>query len=158
MNGRTALVTGATGGLAKAIATALAREGASVVVVGRTEARAEEATRDIRAAAPDATLEPLAGDLSSHVRYHRDGLLPSHESAPGCTQARREQGSGTALASRKHRRIHPIGCTPKTVIIGGGKDDLRRATSRPRPASSIKSWNGETRWEVRSRTAGTGST
>jgi len=80
MDGRTALVTGATGGLAKAIATALAREGATVVVVGRTEARAEEAMRDIRATVPDATLEPLACDLSSQasIRSAAEAFLSRH--------------------------------------------------------------------------------
>ncbi|BCW43972.1 retinol dehydrogenase [Arthrobacter sp. StoSoilB5] len=81
MNGRTALVTGATGGLAKAIATALAREGATVVVVGRTKARAEEAMRDIGAAVPAATLEPLACDLSSQssIRSAAEDFLSRHD-------------------------------------------------------------------------------
>ncbi|YCH09968.1 SDR family NAD(P)-dependent oxidoreductase [Arthrobacter sp. alpha11c] len=81
MNGRTALVTGATGGLAKAIATALAREGATVVVVGRTEARAEEAMRDIQAAVPGATLEPIACDLSNQtsIRSAAGEFLSRHD-------------------------------------------------------------------------------
>src|SRR5688572_18287183 len=81
MNGRTALVTGATGGLAKAIATALAREGATVVVVGRSEGRAEEAMRDIRAAVPDAILEPLTCDLSSQasIRLAAEEFLSLHD-------------------------------------------------------------------------------
>ncbi|YCK80830.1 SDR family NAD(P)-dependent oxidoreductase [Arthrobacter sp. D3-18] len=81
MDGRTALVTGATGGLAKAIATALAREGATVVVVGRTEARAEEAMRDIRAVVPAATLEPLACDLSGQasIRSAAEAFLSRHD-------------------------------------------------------------------------------
>ncbi|MEV4952453.1 SDR family NAD(P)-dependent oxidoreductase [Paenarthrobacter nitroguajacolicus] len=80
MNGLTALVTGATGGLAKAIATALAREDATVVVVGRTEARAEEAMRDIRAVVPAATLEPLACDLSGQasIRSAAEAFLSRH--------------------------------------------------------------------------------
>ena len=40
-----ALVTGAAGGLGQAVAAGLAREGALVVVVGRSTARAEEAMR-----------------------------------------------------------------------------------------------------------------
>ena len=67
MNGTTALVTGATGGLGKAIATALAREGATVVAVGRSSARAEDAMRDIHEVVPHASLEPLACDLSSQA-------------------------------------------------------------------------------------------
>ncbi len=81
MNGRTALVTGASGGLAKAIATALAREGATVVVVGRTEARAEEAMRDIRAAVPGAIVELLACDLSNQasIRSAAEEFLSRHD-------------------------------------------------------------------------------
>lgn len=81
MNGRTALVTGATGGLGKAIATALAREGATVVVVGRTEARAEDSMRDIRATVPEATLESLACDLSSQesIRSAVEEFLSRHD-------------------------------------------------------------------------------
>ncbi|MEQ7740023.1 SDR family NAD(P)-dependent oxidoreductase, partial [Escherichia coli] len=69
-NGRVALVTGATGGLAKAVAAGLAREGAAVVVVGRNQARAEEAAQDIRARVPGATVEPLACDLSLQSSAH----------------------------------------------------------------------------------------
>lgn len=64
MDGRIALVTGATGGLAKAVAAGLAREGAAVVVIGRNYARAQEAVQDIRARVPATTLEPLACDVS----------------------------------------------------------------------------------------------
>ncbi len=67
MDGRIALVTGSTGGLGKAIATALAREGATVVVVGRSQSRAEDAMRDIREVVPSSRLEPLSCDLSSQA-------------------------------------------------------------------------------------------
>lgn len=70
MNGKVALVTGATGGLAKAVAAGLAREGAAVVVVGRNPARAEEAARDIRARVPGARVEPMACDLSLQSSVH----------------------------------------------------------------------------------------
>ena len=48
MDGTVALVTGAAGGLGQAVATGLAREGAKVVVVGRSAARAEAAMEGIR--------------------------------------------------------------------------------------------------------------
>jgi NAD(P)-dependent dehydrogenase (short-subunit alcohol dehydrogenase family) len=77
MAGRLALVTGATGGIGGAVAAALAREGARVVVVGRTQARAGNAFRDLRAAVPSAELEALACDLSSQasIRSAVSGFL-----------------------------------------------------------------------------------
>lgn len=70
MDGKVALVTGATGGLARAVAVGLAREGAAVVVVGRNPARAEDASQDIRARVPGAKVEPLACDLSLQSSVH----------------------------------------------------------------------------------------
>jgi retinol dehydrogenase-12 len=67
MDGATALVTGAAGGLGKAIATGLAREGALVVVVARSTMRAEEAIETIQSRVPAAQFEPLACDLSDQA-------------------------------------------------------------------------------------------
>lgn len=50
LHGKRALVTGSTAGIGLAIATALAREGADVVVNGRTEARVADAVAKIRMA------------------------------------------------------------------------------------------------------------
>ncbi|MFJ1596196.1 SDR family NAD(P)-dependent oxidoreductase [Streptomyces sp. NPDC088261] len=47
MQGRNALVTGATGGIGRAVAMALAREGATVVVSGRDTERGEDIVRRI---------------------------------------------------------------------------------------------------------------
>jgi len=51
LKGKKALVTGSTAGIGLAIATALAREGADVVINGRTEARVAEAVGKVRAEA-----------------------------------------------------------------------------------------------------------
>ena len=63
--GKLALVTGSTAGIGLAIATALAAEGARVIVNGRSEARVAEAIATITAAHPAATLEPFAADLGT---------------------------------------------------------------------------------------------
>jgi 3-oxoacyl-[acyl-carrier protein] reductase len=50
LNGKTALVLGGNGGLGKAIALALGREGAHVAVAGRTKVTVEEAVQSIESA------------------------------------------------------------------------------------------------------------
>jgi NAD(P)-dependent dehydrogenase (short-subunit alcohol dehydrogenase family) len=65
LQGRTALVTGSTGGLGVAIARALAGAGARVVVSGRSAHRGEQVVEGIRAAGGDAVF--VAADLSGDV-------------------------------------------------------------------------------------------
>src|ERR1700761_1541919 len=60
-----ALVSGASKGIGLAIATSLAREGARVIINGRSEKSVAEAVAKIRAAAPAAKLESFPGDLST---------------------------------------------------------------------------------------------
>jgi NAD(P)-dependent dehydrogenase (short-subunit alcohol dehydrogenase family) len=62
---KTALVSGSTKGIGFAIATGLAREGARVVVNGRSEKGVAEAKQHITQAVPDARIEGFAGDLST---------------------------------------------------------------------------------------------
>jgi NAD(P)-dependent dehydrogenase (short-subunit alcohol dehydrogenase family) len=62
-----ALVSGSTAGIGFAIATALAAEGARVIINGRTKARVSEALDKIRAKHPAAKLEVFAGDLATEA-------------------------------------------------------------------------------------------
>jgi NAD(P)-dependent dehydrogenase (short-subunit alcohol dehydrogenase family) len=62
LQGRTALVTGATSGIGAAVARKLAGQGASVVLHGRDEARGEALVEEL--AAEGATARFLAADLS----------------------------------------------------------------------------------------------
>ncbi len=71
--GRLALVTGATRGIGRAIALAYAKEGAHLILVGRTSGALEEVDDEIRAEGGNATL--LALDLRVHDKI--DALGPT---------------------------------------------------------------------------------
>jgi len=58
------VVTGASSGIGKESAIAFARLGWRVIATGRTPARCEAAEAEIRAAAPDAQVDFLRGDLA----------------------------------------------------------------------------------------------
>ncbi|HTZ00709.1 MAG TPA: SDR family NAD(P)-dependent oxidoreductase [Xanthobacteraceae bacterium] len=66
---RIALVTGATRGIGRAVALALAREGAHVVAVGRTQGALEEIDDAVQAAGSSATLVPL--DMRDYAGIYR---------------------------------------------------------------------------------------
>jgi NAD(P)-dependent dehydrogenase (short-subunit alcohol dehydrogenase family) len=64
LTGKLALVTGSTAGIGFAIATGLAREGATVIINGRTRKRVNDTINQIRDHFPEARLEPLVADVS----------------------------------------------------------------------------------------------
>ncbi|HEV2318759.1 MAG TPA: SDR family oxidoreductase [Verrucomicrobiae bacterium] len=59
-----AMVSGSTKGIGRAIAAGLAREGARVIINGRTNISVSQAIATIRRTVPTATLEGFPGDLS----------------------------------------------------------------------------------------------
>ena len=65
LTGKTALVSGSTKGIGRAIATTLAREGVRVIINGRSAKSVEEARATILKDVPEAQLEDFAGDLSA---------------------------------------------------------------------------------------------
>jgi NAD(P)-dependent dehydrogenase (short-subunit alcohol dehydrogenase family) len=65
LKNRVALVTGSTAGIGYAIAVALAREGAEVIVNGRTRTRVDEACARLITEVPGATVRGLAADLGT---------------------------------------------------------------------------------------------
>ena len=72
MTGRTCLITGATSGIGRAAALALARLGASLVLVGRSRERGEHVVAEVERASgrQDAALL-LVADLSSQAEVRR---------------------------------------------------------------------------------------
>lgn len=65
LTGKTALVSGSTAGIGRAIATELAALGATVIVNGRTDTRVSDAIAAIQADVPNAKLRGIAADLST---------------------------------------------------------------------------------------------
>ena len=79
--GRTAVVTGANGGLGLETARALALAGAEVVMAARDQEKAARAEAEIRGEAPDASLSVVALDLGSQasVREAAERILADHD-------------------------------------------------------------------------------
>ena len=73
LTGRIALVTGASRGIGRAIALAMAREGAHVVAVARTVGGLEELDDDIKSAGGSASLVPM--DLRKPEGIDQLGLV-----------------------------------------------------------------------------------
>ena len=67
LSGRTAVVTGANGGLGLETSRALVRAGANVVMAARNQEKAKAAIADIRGTHPEASLELVMLDLGSQA-------------------------------------------------------------------------------------------
>ena len=71
MSGKICLVTGATNGIGKAAAQALAQLGATVVIVGRSAPKTAQVVEEIRAASGNKNVDSLLADLSSQLEVRR---------------------------------------------------------------------------------------
>ena len=80
--GKRVLITGATRGIGLAAAVELARRGAQLTLIARSEVRAAEAVRQIQAAALGAGVDVLSADLASQasVRQLASAALAKYSS------------------------------------------------------------------------------
>lgn len=65
LKGKTALVTGSTAGIGKAIAMSLAVEGVKVIINGRHEERVNQTIKEFQQQFPEAILQSLVSDLGT---------------------------------------------------------------------------------------------
>lgn len=80
MDGKTILITGATNGIGRAAALALAKKGAAVVIVGRNPAKTAETVAAIKTQSGNPNVESIVADLSSmaEVRKAAETFKASH--------------------------------------------------------------------------------
>ena len=71
MNGKICLVTGGTNGIGKSAAQALAKMGATVVIVGRNAPKTAQVVKEIRARSGNNKVDSLLADLSSQQEVRR---------------------------------------------------------------------------------------
>jgi NAD(P)-dependent dehydrogenase (short-subunit alcohol dehydrogenase family) len=71
LHGKTALVSGATNGIGKEAATALAAAGADLVIIGRNRALTETTAAEIKRATGNERVDYLVADLSSQIEVRR---------------------------------------------------------------------------------------
>lgn len=106
---KVALVTGGTGGIGKATATGLAKQGATVIAVGRNRERGEAAVEEIKAASGSPRVELMLADLSSQAdvvqlteelkaRYSRLHTLVNNAGALSAERRETEDGIELNLA------------------------------------------------------------
>lgn len=71
MKGKTVLITGGTNGIGKAAALEIAKQGATVIIVGRDKTKTEAVANELRTASGNKSVEFLLADLSSQKDIHK---------------------------------------------------------------------------------------
>lgn len=103
LSGKAAYVTGGGSGIGLASARALLRDGASVTIVGRTEAKLDEAVESLRADAPEgAVVQRMATDVGNEDEV----------AASVATAGEPEGGLHVAVAAAGTGGLAPVVVTP----------------------------------------------
>lgn len=114
LSGRVMVLTGGTSGLGRAAALQLARCGATLVIVGRTAARNDEAVAEISSAAGSDAITQIPADMGDYdqVRGLAEQVLADHDRIDALIH--------NAGALSRHRREAPDGteATVASQVVG----------------------------------------
>ena len=165
------LVTGGTGGIGKATATGLAKQGATVIAVGRNRERGEAAVEEIKAASGNPRVEMMLADLSSQAdvvqlteefkaRYNRLHVLVNNAGALSAERRETEDGIELNLAVNHlapflltrlllpvlEAASHETSSSSRVVNVTSGahrfaKLDLEDLQSEEKPYSPMKAYS-----------------
>ena len=105
LTGKSALVSGSTGGIGYAVADALAAEGMRVIVNGRSAPRVDQAVARLRAAHPDVEVSGIVADFAEAIRTGRNPLVDGSE-------GRRSVALITALYESSRKGSQPVKIRP----------------------------------------------
>ncbi len=103
MDGKVVVITGGTSGIGQVAATALARQGARIVLIARDRARVAQALAEISRAAPGVAHRAVYADLSSITETRRVGAEIA------ATEPRIDVLINNAGALFNRRRVSPDG-------------------------------------------------
>jgi 3-oxoacyl-[acyl-carrier protein] reductase len=104
LEGKVAIVTGATKGIGRVIAATMAAEGAQVVLAGRTVARGEEVVRAIVAAGGEATF--VATDIADEAAVQQ--LVRTTVETYGCVTTLVNNAASTDLINQSDGTVADI--------------------------------------------------
>ena len=114
LSGRVVAITGATSGLGRAAATQLARDGASLVVVGRDEGRNSKLVGELRASTGNDKIAGLTADMSdlTEVRAAADAILERHDRLDALVH------NAGALTNQRHLAPDGTEATVAAQVVG----------------------------------------
>lgn len=136
MQGKTCLITGATNGIGKETALALAKMGATVIMVGRSaqktdaavaEIRAESGNQNVSSVLADLSLVAQVHDLGQRIRGQVDRLDVLVNNAGGVFMAREVTAEGIELTWALNHLSY--------FVLTGELLDLLKATPESRVVS-----------------------
>ena len=129
LEGRLALVTGASRGIGRASAIALAKAGAHVICVARTTGGLEETDDEIQKAGGTATLVPMnlrdfdAIDRLGASIFERWGKLAKSAAIAGAKANRRKEAAVIAMRTVSSPCLRPMRWPqPPGIVLADGRD------------------------------------